>query len=202
MSCRGVSSKQTTGLRASGGSACSARTSPIRAANSPSTFGMHHIFFCHGLMSISPSRRRIVSDEIVSCTVRRTISSASNCRVQCALPDGGGNEQATAQSFASSSTSSFRGAPPPRQLAEGTRSRPSSTNCCLVRYTVDVPTATLLAIASSVEPWSAAGGSEHARSPPNRDLAALDHGFEVQALIWRQSDPISNILMLAPSRSL
>ena len=69
----------------------------MRATNSASTFGMHHIFSCHGLSSISASRRRIVSAESVSCAVRRTISSASSCRVQRARP-AGGFEHATATS--------------------------------------------------------------------------------------------------------
>ena len=58
---------------------------------------MHHIFFSHGFSSFSASRRRIVSDEIEPCFVRRTISPASKSSVQRARPAGGA-EHAVAMS--------------------------------------------------------------------------------------------------------
>ncbi len=76
------------GRFSSGGSAWRSRTS-IRATNSASTFGMHHIFFCHGFSWFSVRRRRTVSVDSEPCFVRRTISPARSASVQRARPADG-----------------------------------------------------------------------------------------------------------------
>src|SRR6185436_1677425 len=60
----------------------------MRATYSPSIFGTHHIFSRQGLSSFSARRRRTVSRETLSCSVRRTISPASSSMVQRARPSG------------------------------------------------------------------------------------------------------------------
>src|SRR3954467_11831492 len=50
----------------------------MRATYSPSTLGTHHIFSRQGLSAFSVRRRRTVSRERLSCSVRRTISPASS----------------------------------------------------------------------------------------------------------------------------
>src|ERR1700741_308995 len=49
----------------------------MRATNSPSTCGMHHMSLRHGLSSFSVRRRRTVSREMSSCSVSLTSSSAT-----------------------------------------------------------------------------------------------------------------------------
>src|SRR4051812_8974557 len=49
----------------------------MRATYSPSIFGTHHIFSRQGLSSFSARRRRTVSRETLSCSVRRTIADDS-----------------------------------------------------------------------------------------------------------------------------
>src|SRR4051794_39523177 len=73
----------------------------MRATYSPSIFGTHHIFSRQGLSSFSARRRRTVSRETLSCSVRRTISPASSSMVQRARPSGG-REHAVAIRSASS----------------------------------------------------------------------------------------------------
>src|SRR5215207_5276876 len=73
----------------------------MRATYSPSIFGTHHIFSRQGLSSFSARRRRTVSRETLSCSVRRTISPASNSMIQRARPSGG-REHAVATRRASS----------------------------------------------------------------------------------------------------
>ena len=119
----------------------------MRATYSALTVGMHHLFSRHGFSFMSASRRPTVALDRVSCVVRRTNAPASNSSVQCARPAGGA-EQATATRRASSPALSFRGAPG-RAVSMSARVKPSSTKCCLVRYTVEVPTPMSAAIRSS-----------------------------------------------------
>src|SRR5215472_12511563 len=70
---------------------------------------MHHMSCCHGFSWFSFSRRRTVSRDSPACSVRFTISPASNSRVHRARPSGG-LEQAVAISSASSLPVSFPGA--------------------------------------------------------------------------------------------
>src|SRR3954466_4816119 len=90
----------------------------IRATYAPSIFGTHHIFSRQGLSSFSAKRRRTVSRETLSCSVRRTISPASSSMVQRARP-AGGREQAVATSSASSWPVSLRAAPGAGLLMQG-----------------------------------------------------------------------------------
>ena len=115
---------------------------------------MHHIFLRQGLRSLSARRRRTVSRDRLSCAVSLTISPASSSSVQRARP-AGGFEQAVATSRASSLPVSLRSAPG-RGSSLSARSRLPSTNRRLVRYTVEPPTPTLVAISSSATPASAA----------------------------------------------
>ena len=154
MSWTGVSSKHTTGRRRSGTSPYRSSTSSIRATYSLSTQGMHHILHCQGLSACSAKRRRTVSRDRSSCSVRCTISPANNSSVQRARP-GGGSEHATATSNVSSRPLSLRLAPS-RGASLNTVSRHPSTNRRLMRYTVEVPTSTVAAIAASLWPCSAA----------------------------------------------
>ena len=121
-----------------------------------------------------PSTDRLA--ESVSCAVRRTISSASSSSVQRARP-AGGFEHATATSIASSPTSSLRGARAGAARSSA-RSKPSSTKRCLVRYTVDVPTATL---ARSLVGRAGVGGEENLRplEPANRPLPPLSERLQL-----------------------
>jgi hypothetical protein len=82
----------------------------MRATNSPSTCGMHHMSLRQGLSSFSAKRRRTVSRQTLSCSVSLTSSSASSSSVQRARPSGG-FEQAVATSRASSLPESLRSAP-------------------------------------------------------------------------------------------
>src|SRR5271167_2521295 len=126
----------------------------MRATYSPSTCGMHHMSLRHGLRWFSARRRRTVSRERLPCSVSLTSSSANSSRVQRARPSGG-FEQAVATSRASSLPESLRSAPG-RGSSLSASSRLPSTKRRLVRYTVDPPTETLAAIASSPIPASAA----------------------------------------------
>src|SRR5262245_43068690 len=135
----------------------------MRATYSPSTCGMHHIFFCHGLRSFSAKRRRTVSRDKLSCSVSLTTSSASRSSVQRARP-AGGFEQAVATSSASSLPLSLRSAPG-RGSSLSARSKLPSTKCPLVRYTVEPPTLMLVAISSSLPPDPPPAGSAPAWAP-------------------------------------
>src|SRR6185436_6887662 len=126
----------------------------MRATYSPSTCGIHHMSLRQGFRSFSAKRRRTVSREMPSCSVRRTSSPASSSSVQRARPTGG-LEQAVATSRASSLPESLRVAPG-RGSSRSAASRLPSTKRCLVRYTVEPPTPTLLAISASPMPASAA----------------------------------------------
>src|SRR6266516_4924454 len=127
----------------------------MRATYSPSTCGMHHMSLRHGLRSFSAKRRRTVSREMLSCSVSLTSSSANSSRVQRARPSGG-LEQAVATSRASSLPESLRLAPE-RGSSLSAASRLLTTKRRLVRYTVEPPTPTLVAISSSLAPASATG---------------------------------------------
>src|ERR1700675_3143546 len=129
-------------------------TSSMRATYSPSICGMHHLSLRHGLRSFSVSRRRTVSREMLSCSVSLTSSSANSSRVQRARPSGG-LEQAVAISRASSLPESLRDAPG-RGSSLNASSRLPTKKRRLVRYTVDPPTPTLIAMSSSPAPASAA----------------------------------------------
>jgi hypothetical protein len=129
-------------------------TSSMRATYSPSTFGMHHMSLRQGLRSFSARRRRTVSCDRLLCSVSLTIAPASSSSVQRARPLGG-LAQAVATSKASSLPVSLRSAPG-RGSSLSARSRLPSTKRRLVRYTVEPPTPTLLAISSSLAPASAA----------------------------------------------
>src|SRR5258708_2479042 len=115
---------------------------------------MLHMSGRNGFSSFSASRRRTVSRDRPSCSVSLTIAPASNSRVQRARP-AGGLEQAVATSSASSLPESFRSAPG-RDSSLRAASRLPRTKRRLVRYTVEPPTATLIAISSSLAPASAA----------------------------------------------
>src|SRR5215470_12008464 len=67
----------------------------MRATNSPSTCGMHHMSLRQGLSWFSAKRRRTVSREMLSCSVSLTSSSAKSSSVHRARPSGG-LEQAVA----------------------------------------------------------------------------------------------------------
>src|SRR6202451_3221226 len=126
----------------------------MRATYSPSTRGMHHISLRQGLRPFSASRRRTVSPDRLSCPVSLTMASAKISTAQRARPSGG-FPQAVATSKASSLPVSLRSAPG-RGSSLSARSRLPSTKRRLVRYTVEPPTPTLLAISSSLQPASAA----------------------------------------------
>src|SRR5258708_164695 len=115
---------------------------------------MHHMSFRHGFRSFSARRGRTVSRDSPACSVNLTISPASNSNVQRARP-AGGLAQAVATSRASSLPLSLR-APPGRGSSLSAASRLPSTKRRLVRYTVEPPTPTVLAISSSPAPASAA----------------------------------------------
>src|SRR5215467_5077886 len=103
----------------------------MRATNSPSTCGMHHMSLRQGLSSFSARRRRTVSRERSSCSVSLTSSSARSCSVQRARPVGG-LEHAVATSRASSLPESLRSAPG-RGSSLSAASRLPSTKRRLVR---------------------------------------------------------------------
>src|SRR3981189_1606680 len=126
----------------------------MRATYSPSTCGMHHMSLRHGLRWFSARRRRTVSREMLSCSVSLTSSSANSSRVQRARPSGG-LEQAVAISRASSLPESLRDAPG-RGTSLNASSRLPTKKRRLVRYTVDPPTPTLIAMSSSPAPASTA----------------------------------------------
>ena len=142
----GVSSKHTTGRRGSGASLYRSSRSSIRATYSITTQEMHHILRCQGLTDCSPKRRRTVSRESSSCSVRCTISSAGSSSVQRARP-AGGSEHATATSNVSSRPVSLR-LDPARGCSLNAISRHFSRNRRLVRYTVDVRIPTVVPIAA------------------------------------------------------
>src|ERR1700693_5489451 len=115
---------------------------------------MHHMSLRHGLRSFSPSRRRTVSRERRSCSVSLTSSSPNSSRLQRARPSGG-LEQAVATSRASSLPESLRDAPRRGSSLNASSGLPT-TKRRLVRYTVEPPTPTLVAMSSSLAPASAA----------------------------------------------
>src|ERR1700736_5934469 len=103
----------------------------MRATDSPSTRGMHHMSLRQGLRPFSARRRRTVSCDRLLCSVSLTIAPASSSRVQRARPSGG-LAQAVATSKASSLPVSLRSAPG-RCSSLSARSRLPSTKRCLVR---------------------------------------------------------------------
>ena len=107
-----------------------------------------------GFKAFSAKRRRTVSRERLVCSVSLTSSSANSSSVQRARP-AGGVEQAVATSRASSLPESLRFIPG-RGSSVSAASRLPSTKRRFVRYTVDPPTPTFLAISSSPAPASAA----------------------------------------------
>src|SRR5450759_4408533 len=115
---------------------------------------MHHMFLRHGLRSFSAKRRRTVSREMLSSSVSLTSSFANSSRVQRARPSDG-FEQAVATSKASSLPDSLRSAPG-RGSSLSACSKLPITKRRLVRYTVEPPTLTLVAMSSSLVPASAA----------------------------------------------
>src|ERR1700730_18593046 len=163
----------------------------MRATNSPSTCGMHHMSLRQGLSSFSAKRRRTVAREMSSCSVSLTNSPAKSSRVQRARPLGG-SEQAVATSRASSLPESLRSAPG-RGTSLSASSRLPTTKRRLVRYTVDPPTRTLVAISSSLAPASAASKicarlslRTHAPAQKQREFAALGLArFDPVAYIYR-----------------
>src|ERR1039458_8114062 len=126
----------------------------MRATYSPSTCGIHHISLRHGLRSFSAKRRRTVSRDMLSCSVSLTIAPADSSSGQGARPSGA-LEQAVATRRASSLPESLRPAPG-RGSSLSAPSRLPSTKRRLVRYTVEPPTPTLVAMSSSLVPASAA----------------------------------------------
>src|SRR5262249_32716604 len=148
---------------------------------------MHHISWRHGFSAFSARRRRTVSRDTSVCS---TISPASNSSVQRARPSGG-LEQAVATSSASSLPESLRVAPG-RGSSLSAKSRLPSTKRRLVRYTVDSPTATLVAMAASLAPASAASRicarfSLRAACLPPRSIC------ELIPLGLAQLDPVSYV---------
>src|SRR5215208_4480181 len=89
----------------------------MRATNSPSTCGMHHISSRQGLSAFSLKRRRTVSRERLSCWVKRTISPARSSSVQRARPSGG-FAHAVATRSASSGPESLRASTETGRLAQ------------------------------------------------------------------------------------
>src|ERR1700750_2681307 len=135
---------------------------------------MHHMSLRHGLRSFSASRRRTVSRETLACTVSRTSSSANSSTAQRPRP-AGGLEQAVAIKRASSLPDSLRLAPG-RGSSLSAASRLPSTKRRLVRYTVDPPTPTALAVAASPVPHRPPAESWPASAcgpPAGHYLAAL-----------------------------
>src|SRR5215831_12391392 len=149
----------------------------MRATYSASTCGLHHIFLRQGCSLLSARRRRTVSRETLSCSVSLTRALANRFSVQRARPSGG-LEQAVATNSASSLPVSLRPAPG-RGSSLSAASRLPSTKRRLVRYTVEPPTPTLLAISSSLAPASAASKicarlslRTACRPPPSRALSS------------------------------
>src|ERR1700736_6870350 len=159
----------------------------MRATYSPSTCGMHHMSLRHGLRWLADRRRRTVSRETLSCSVSLTKAPANSSRVQRARPSGG-FEQAVATSRASSLPESLRSAPG-RGSPLSAFSRLPTTNRRLVRYTVDPPTRTLVAISSSLAPASAA--SKICARLSLRTLAPAQKQREFAALGLARFDPVA-----------
>src|SRR5215217_402451 len=112
------------------------------------------------------STRRTVSSETASTSCSATRRSASNCMVQRFRPVGG-VLQASATKKASCLPSNFCRVPG-RLRSVSALARPSSTNRCRVRWTVEKPTRKVAAISSSVAP-SAAWSSIWARATLRAD---------------------------------
>src|SRR5215213_8148459 len=167
----------------------------MRATYSPSIFGTHHIFCRHGLSAFSAKRRRTVSRDRLACLVSRTISPARSSSVQRARPKGG-FAQAVATSSASSGPESLRAAPG-RGSSLRARSKLPSTKRRLVRYTVEPPTATPLAMSSSGTPRSAAKRI-WALELAGRVPAAAEHRLELGALGLAQLNPVEYVHLGLP----
>src|SRR5882762_7574961 len=163
----------------------------MRATNSPSTCGMHHMSLRQGLSSFSARRRRTVSRETLSCSVSLTNSPARSSSVQRARPLGG-LEQAVATSRASSLPESLRSAPG-RGSSLSAASRLPSTKRRLVRYTVEPPTPTLAAMFSSLAPASAASNILRALELARRLLASAQKRREFATLGLAEFDPVAYV---------
>src|SRR5437899_2062986 len=116
---------------------------------------------------------------------RLTIAPASRSSVQRARPSGG-LAQAVATSRASSLTVSLRSAPG-RGSSLSARSRLPSTKRRLIRYTVEPPTPTLLAISSSPAPASAASKICARLSLRDACLPLLSSALSSVRSIWLRS---------------
>src|ERR1700693_4331767 len=138
-----------------------------------------------GLRSFSARRRRTVSCDRLLCSASLTIAPASSSSVQRARPSGG-LAQAVATSKASSLPVSLRSAPG-RGSSLSARSRLPSTKRRLVRYTVEPPTPTLLAISSSLAPASAASKICARLSLRDACLPPLSSALSAARSIWLSS---------------
>src|SRR5271156_1983732 len=157
---------------------------------------MHHMSLRQGLRSFSAKRRRTVSCDRLLCSVSLTIAPANSSSVQRAQPSGG-LAQAVATSKASSLPVSLRSAPG-RGSSLSARSRLPSTKRRLVRYTVEPPTPTLLAISSSLAPASAASKICARLSLRDACLPPLSSALSA-ALDLAEVDPIAYIHGVPPS---
>jgi len=111
----------------------------------------HPLLFAPGLKHVFFSVVRTASRPIDSTISSSTSLSASSCIVQHTRP-GGGEEQAKATKWASWTPSSLRYCRFVAGLRYSDASKPSSTNCCRTRWTVDKLTPSKSTIASSTLP--------------------------------------------------
>ena len=137
---------------------------PYEQHQAPSTFGMHHISFCQGFNSFSARRRRTVSrDKSARCSRSASPSRPPNkSNVQRARPAGGFERRSPpAAPLPGRSVCALpQDAALPQPVPS---SRLPSTKRRLVRYTLEAPTDTLAAIASSTD--ARIGGQQDLRAP-------------------------------------
>src|SRR4051795_3451885 len=146
---------------------------------------MHHMSRRQGLRAFSARRRRTVSRDRSSCSVRFTMLSASRVSVHRLRPSGGG-EQAVATRRASSRPDSLR-APPGRGCSPKAASSPSSTKRRLVREIVDSLSPRLAAMLSSSTPASAANRICTRLSRRAAILPPLDRTLSCSRSPWSRS---------------
>src|SRR3954447_24189193 len=170
----------------------------MRATYSPSIFGTHHIFSRQGLSSFSARRRRTVSRETLSCSVRRTISPASSSMVQRARPSGG-REHAVATRSASLMAGKLAGSSGTGLLGQG-----------LVEIAfheaalgpVDGRSADAQALGDGIVRHSGIGSEQDlgALELAGCMPAAAQQGLELTALGFVQLDPVAYVHRASPLR--